>query len=431
MASGLVVLGSTLVLSACGSSAPARSSQRQSQQGSSTSTATSSARVPSSVGSSRSASSASCLSPGAPIQASELAPALASVQFVSPDQGWAAGAAGILVTGDGGAHWRTQVTLGQAVGQLDFVSASEGWAVAAHELLGTSDGGRCWVRLDEPAVGHLRTVHFVSPEVGFGVAGGTAPLLGTGETPPGQEGFGQPFAPVPPRQGGVLVVTTDGGRSWRTLANAPRNAQSVCFVSGSLGWLGAGGGLYRSTDGGASWTEIADPGAASGAAPRGTDEVVLDCGAPSELAAAVTTGGAAAGNSPWALAAGVGGRAISVLQADMFEGAPLDTPVTPGSYPGPVSVIGSGAFAAAGWTPAASAPEMAKVEVLQTNGTVLQPARGVPGLGDPTGLAFLSARQGWVVGVAASGGSLEFTRGVIERTTDGGASWTLQDTVGS
>ncbi len=416
------------MLAACGSSGPARtassSTPRQSSAGTSAAGGTSSARGSSSTPSS---TTAACLRDAEPTPSSLTAPALASVQFVSTSTGWAAGAAGILATTNGGTLWRTQLSTSQVVGQVDFVSAADGWAVAEDELLGTTDGGRCWQALGEPSVGHLRTVHFVSPTLGFGVAGGTAPLLGQGEKPPGDEGFGQAFAPVPPRQGGKLVMTSDGGRHWTVLSGAPANAQSVCFVSPTLGWLGAGGGLYRSTDGGTSWTLVADPGAASGRAPAGTDLVDLDCGAPAELAAVVNTGGAAAGNQPWALAAGSGGTSLGVLQADMFDGAPLDTPVSPGSYPGVVSVIGNGVFAAAGWTPAASAPEMAKVEVLRTDGTVLQPARGVPSLGDPTGLAFLSGQEGWVVGVAATGGSLQPSQGVIEKTTDGGASWVLQD----
>jgi len=380
------------------------------------------------------ATTAACLADSAPASAGEASPATDAVQFVTSTTGWVSGAGRILRTTDGGRHWTVQLTTGADMGEVDFLSTTTGWVVGAHELLGTVDGGSCWQVLGEPGVGSLRMVHFVSPMVGFGVAGGTFALEPAGSTPPSapDEGFTGPFAPVDPRQGGVLVATTDGGRQWQPVAGAPDNAQSVCFVNPSDGWLGAGGGLYRSTDGARHWTEIADPGAASGTAPNGTDVEQVSCGAPSEVWVASDSGGAAAGNSPWAIFGSASGTGARLLADDMYPGAGTTSPPapTPGSYPGPVSVIGDGVAAVAGFTPAAPPPRSVEVEVLRTDGQQVEPPEPVPGLGEVTGLAFLSARDGWIVGFGAANGTVEATVGVIEHTDDGGAVWQVQDQIG-
>jgi photosystem II stability/assembly factor-like uncharacterized protein len=359
---------------------------------------------------------------------------VAAIQFVSPQVGWAAGAGRIVATTDGGARWSTQLTTDADFGEVDFLSSRTGWAVGDHELLGTADGGRCWRQLAEPDGGSLRMVHFATPTVGFGVAGGAFSLEPAGSsTSSTDEGFTGAFVPVDPRTGGVLVETDNGGRSWSPVPSAPANAQSVCFVNGADGWLGAGGGLYRTTDGGQHWAEVADPGSTSGAAPDGTDIAQVGCGAPTQVWVASDTGGAAAGNSPWAVFASTTGTGATLLQADMYPGGGYPAPPqTPGSYPGAVSVIGSGLAAVTGFTPAAPPPETTKVEVLNASGQQVEPARPVAGIGQPWGLAFLSATDGWVVGYGTTAsGAPDTTVGVIEHTTNGGSTWTVQDRIGS
>lgn len=344
-----------------------------------------------------------------------------------------AGAGRILRTADGGAHWALQLATDSNFGEVDFVSATTGWALGSHELLRTTDAGVCWLSMDEPAAGALRQVHFVTPTLGFGVAGGTFALDPSRQAASSveDEGFGGPFAPVDPRSGGVLVVTADGGRRWRRVPSAPPNAQSVCFVSASDGWLGAGGGLYRSVDGGRHWREVADPGASSGAAPRGTDVADVGCGAPSQVWLASDTGSAALGSSPWAVFASTTGDGAQLLQADMYSGADAPGPPgTPGSYPGPISVIGDGLAAVAGYTPAEAPPGTTKVEVIDASGKELHPPRPVPGIAMPNGLAFLSATDGWVVGDGSRRNrELETSLGLIEHTANGGRTWTVQDRV--
>lgn len=421
-----LMLAGALVLSACGHGAP-RSTAVRSRSSRSTASAPSTTH---SAPSASSPSTASCVTDSTPSAAGEVAPGAAAVELVSGSTGWVAGAGRILATTDGGVHWTVQLTTAADFGEVDFLSTSTGWAVAAHELLVTTDGGQCWQKLAEPSLGDLRMVHFVSDTTGFGVAGGTIVLDPASASANADEGFSGPFAPVDPRTGGVLVETTDGGHRWSPVPTAPRNAQSVCFVDATTGWLGAGGGLYRSVDGGRQWSEVADPGASSGAAPDGNDIARVGCGAPDQVWVASDTGGVAAGTSPWAVFASTSGTGARLLQADMYPGAVPAPPGTPGSYPGPISVIGAGLAAVGGFTPAATVGQMARVEVLDANGQVLSPARGVAGLAEPVGLAFLSASEGWVVGVATSHGNPDFEAGVIERTTDGGQTWTVQRRIG-
>jgi photosystem II stability/assembly factor-like uncharacterized protein len=428
-----VLVGGGLVCAACSSTHPSSRSSATARRSAASSASSGSSPSRSTSGSgSGSTSTASCLASATPAAAGASAPAVDAIELVTPTVGWAAGAGRILHTTDGGAQWTVQLTSSLVFGDVDFLSSQTGWAVGDQGLLGTTDGGGCWVQLGEPAVGPLRTVHFVSPSVGFGVAGGTFSLEPAGSSSSGStasEGFVGAFAPVDPRQGGVLVATTDGGRSWHTVADAPANAQSVCFVSASTGWLGAGGGVYETTDGTAQWKEVADPGASSGAAPNGNDIAGVDCGAPSDVWLTSDTGGAAAGNSPWAVFVLTSSSGARLLAADMYPGVTAAPDPTPGTYPGPVSVIGNGVAAVAGFTPAAPPPRTVEAEVLDRSDQLLEPPQPVPDLGEVSGLAFISADDGWIVGMGTHDGTVDSSVGVIEHTTDGGAHWTVQDTV--
>lgn len=152
------------------------------------------------------------------------------MQFVSGSKGWVAGWDQILGTGDGGRHWVTKyrTTAAAALATVDFADGTHGWVVGASTILVTVDGGGHWRALPEPCP-VIRTVHFISPAVGFAVAGGSLPWLG-----------------VPP-VGGVLLRTTDGGRHWQRLA-APANAQTVCFADPSAA------GSARTDESTARWT---------------------------------------------------------------------------------------------------------------------------------------------------------------------------------
>jgi hypothetical protein len=150
---------------------------------------------------------------------------LTGVQFVSAADGWVVGQDKILATTDGGRQWTVQDSGQLDLTSVDFVSSEAGWAVGTHSVLATLDGGAHWAALPEPCP-LIRSVHFVSPDVGFAVAGGRNVT---------------DFGPEAPEVAGVVMVTSDGGRSWRVLP-APAGAQTICFSAPAMaGWAPAGG----------------------------------------------------------------------------------------------------------------------------------------------------------------------------------------------
>lgn len=353
----------------------------------------------------------SCLASGAASAAANQ-PDLTAVQFLSSSQGWIAGPGRILATSDGGAHWVSQLSSANRIGSVDFVSSQAGWAVANTHLLGTTDGGACWHYLGEPAQ-PLRQVHFVSPSQGWGIAGGGL-TLGAGGAVSGESGV-----PVPPQSGGVLAQTANGGATWALDSSAPTNAQSVCFATPSQGWLAASGVIYRSSDGGASWTAVDNTN------PHGTngpyfDRVSLQCAGPSSVWAVADTLQVAAGNQPWALLHSTDGTNFAVVLQNQFSPTGPFGVSPPGSYPGPFSSISPTAVAVAGYTPA-RATNPAGVVVL--NGTSHGSPVPATGIGMPTGLAFTSPTQGWVVGTVSPSGA---GPAVVESTSNGGATWSVQ-----
>jgi hypothetical protein len=61
------------------------------------------------------------------------------------------------------------------------------------------------------------------------------------------------------------------------------------------------------------------------------------------------------------------------------------------------------------------------MDIATDNGSKLSSSRNVTGIYQPTGVAFVSADRGWVIGVSVPGKA-----SVIEATSNGGRTWTLQ-----
>src|SRR5262249_58606037 len=140
----------------------------------------------------------------------------------------------IVPTTDGGRHWNVQDRGRFGLVSVDFTDDWHGWAVGAHRVLATSDGGQHWRVLPEPCPA-VRAVHFVSPSVGFAVAGGTQVCPFGGLLVPGH--------------GGVVLATGNGGQTWRPVA-APAGAPSGWFHTPARGWAGAAGGVLPRGPGG-------------------------------------------------------------------------------------------------------------------------------------------------------------------------------------
>jgi photosystem II stability/assembly factor-like uncharacterized protein len=351
--------------------------------------------------------------PAAPVDFAFSADALTGIQFVSPTRGWAVGVGAILATTDGGQRWTVQRSGQLNLTSVDFISGQVGWAVGNSTLLATSDGGVHWAALPEPCP-VIRSVHFISPETGFAVAGGSNVL--------------DPGA-VTPEIAGVVLATSDGGRSWRRLPT-PADAQTVCFSDPQDGWLGAGGRLYRTTEGGRSWTRVtAGTQASVGGYPA---VMIVQCaGAGSAWALDVGAGATMSKQPNVGYHAGPAG-AVPVFAEQYFPHPGVRVAAdSPGSYPGPFSAISPSAAVYIGWCPAcagtATAPT-APWDLVTGSGALLTPEGTVPGLDQPVAASFLSPQIGWVVGIVISDNGPGRVRQQqrIVCTDDGGRTWHVQ-----
>jgi photosystem II stability/assembly factor-like uncharacterized protein len=425
---------------AAGTPAPARSAPAQSAP------STGATRAPG--GPSSAPSAANCTSTGASVTADRApasgsagtdsastgaarggaAPSLQAIQFADASHGWAAGNGRILATSDGGHSWIRQYAGPAALYQVDFTDAAHGWAVGKNVLLRTTDGGSTWTAVAEPALGAagpgapcqgIDTVHFVSPSIGYAVAGGVAgadaPVLGS---------LSGPFS------GGRLLRSADGGQTWQQLGGTPADPESACFTSVSDGYLGAPGAIWHTRDGGTSWTKsFTEPPAARGASGAIGDTPNVQCAGPDAAWVLFVGQGTAMMHSPYlAYVTKDGGTWRGVMEEPMLESSlrpRLHLRAGPGSEPGPFSVISPDAAAFVGYTPPANGWGAAPLSLAVNGGATLSGTGDIAAINQPLAAAFLSTNQGWVVGE-----NLKTRTFAIEATTDGGHTWTTQYTTG-
>jgi hypothetical protein len=329
-------------------------------------------------------------------------PALASIQMVTARLGWAAGAGGVYATQDG-LRWAQQFHSPEPVANVDFINASTGWVVGLQRLYRTVDGGVHWSALP-PMSTPLRTVHFASPLLGWGIAGG--------------DNVGPSHGWLIANSGGALMKTTDGGAHWSALP-APVDPQTVCFTGPSNGWLGARNGVYRSTDGGQSWhSSLVRPDYFATAYGQTT---LVECAGPVALWVDFQGGGAALSHSPYLAYATVDGRNWRLVLGEWYTEStvlPQTAPYGPGSYPGSFSVIDPSNAAFLGDGPATMKVDM---EMATQGGAVVTNSGSIGGAWWTAGASFVSRSTGWVI-VGMNGGNAM----AIEATTDGGLHWSQQ-----
>ncbi len=337
------------------------------------------------------------------------------MEFVSSEVGWVVGPDVVLATTTGGRQWRVELDSRQPLLGSDFLNSRDGWVVASSTLYRTTDGGVLWRSLGEPSL-PLWSVHFVSPLEGWGIVGSAAvawaPVEDGSEAPPA---------------GGSVVLTSDGGASWRQL-NAPSNAELMCFPDSSEGWLGVPGAVYRSDDGGLTWSLAFSEPAVAGVAAA--DDTLVECAHPSAVWVYFHGEGGALGHEGYVSVASVDGAHWQVvLDEPYIEGQRWgdSVPQGPGTYPGPLSVVSTSAAAYLGYTPALGCGGVEMV-VATRGGSVLGPVLPVP-LTTVASAAFLSPRAGWVVGsvftTPGPGGCGSDTAEILA-TTDGGGTWPEQ-----
>ena len=327
-------------------------------------------------------------------------PALSAIQMVGPRLGWAVGSHAIFATVDG-THWSKQYGSTEEFVGVAFVNASTGWAVGVRSLLGTSDGGKTWRSLGEPSA-PLRSVHFVDPLRGWGIAGGTDP----------EEMHGW----LVPAGNATLVSTHDGGLTWTAL-DGPANPQTICFSELAQGWIGAQDGVYvyRYVEQGQSWSKTlqrSDQAADSG-------RTLIECAAPRALWVEFIGGGAAAGHAPYVIHATADGQSWRTVMAESgtIGNSLPGVPAGSGSYPASFSVVDPADAVFVGDTP----PAMAASCVIASNGgATLKRTGSIANAAETFAAAFTSTSSGWVLTRNASGDY------VIVATSDGGYHWSQQ-----
>ena len=119
---------------------------------------------------------------------------------------------------------------------IGFVDPLIGHAVGASgTLLRTEDGGRSWAVQSPGTNENLWAVKFISNTVGL-VGGGATPWQNS------------------KKSSGIILRTTDGGRSWQTVYESKNRVSDFSFVNGKLGFAsGVGGVILKTEDGGKSW----------------------------------------------------------------------------------------------------------------------------------------------------------------------------------
>jgi photosystem II stability/assembly factor-like uncharacterized protein len=356
----------------------------------------------------------SCAGPATPYGTSYESGELTGIEFVSPARGWTVGQHTILATTDGGAHWQAQLSGSLDLSSVDFISGQDGWAAGPTTLLTTTDGGAHWTSLPEPCP-LIDSVHFISPTSGFAVAGG--------------RNIGATVNPLPPDQGGVVLTTSDGGRTWRTLP-APANAQTVCFSDPRHGWLGAAGRLYRTSDGGKNWTVLTS-----------TTGTQLASGDSEYMAGMVVE--CAGGGSAWAVRVGPGAEmsqephvgyhadqsGATPIFAEQYFQLPESKPAAsaPGSIAGPFSALSPSAAVFIDYC-SACGPGTAPWDVATSDGATLTTKGNIGAITNPQAASFMSPEVGWVTGLASvfpASGKPRYQERIVA-TTNGGRTWHVQ-----
>ena len=309
--------------------------------------------------------------------------------FTDSLHGWSVGGAGsILATTDGGATWHPQSS-GTTfdLNAVDFVDAQHGWVVgqqaggSAAIVLRTLDGGASWSSVTPAGVSGLFGVTFTSQLHGW--AAGIYNPTGDGARP-------------------VILGTNDGGLTWSVQLDYYSNGGigPISAVDATHAWaVGWAGQIYATTDG-SHWFRQA----------AGTNALLNSVSFVDQM-----HGWIGGGQGPGIFRDGV-------MLATSDGGNTWTQQTLPNlSYCSKVPSIQGVQFTSLsnGWAVATAqcVPGAAGNVIHTTDGGLTWNIAEPVLQGRFHSLHFTDAMHGWVAG--------EF--GVIEGTSDGGASWTLQN----
>jgi hypothetical protein len=310
----------------------------------------------------------------------------------------------VLATTDGGAHWVQQYSDPTGVWGLDFIDSSSGWAVGVKRLEHTADGGQTWTTIGEPSGHTLVAVDFASRDIGYGLT-----------------------------TIGMVVRTTDAGKSWSGLPAQPtsRPAMSLCHVSSGALVVGDNlGAVSRSSNQGATWATVYSAPPEGG--PVTWDS--LSCSEGSVLDYVTDLPGRR-GDSYLVASSGDGGASWSTEAASDPSGNLGGLAAV--APPAPIPSIADAVLVAPGTLSLIGYPLRGSSLVAVTKGRAGGSFRGrvIQGVVNNTtlpaqqlssihGTSFSDANNGWVlVDVVPNpdGGAAYYT--VVEHTSDGGATW--------
>jgi photosystem II stability/assembly factor-like uncharacterized protein len=300
---------------------------------------------------------------------------LHAVHFVDKQEGWAAGADGVVWhTVDGGRNWERQPTgTRAALRGICFFNPYTGWVVGREELpngggsagliLATTDGGMHWSRVPGPSLPGLNCVRFFDQNTGL-VAGDGTDLCPSG-----------------------LFATRDGGKTWHSAPGPRSPSWCACdFRDPQTGVLaGAWGGLATIREGVLNPADVDKLG--------GRDVCAVRLQGPTGAAAGrnglVLVSQDSAGDR-WGFAdLGIGAETAS--DCDFAAVAHVDRHIWVAGRPGSVVF---------------HSPDLGKTWEAQATGQTLS----------IHALCFCDSRTGWATGEL----------GTILGTTDGGKTWTVQ-----
>lgn len=186
----------------------------------------------------------SVLTPNVDAQPSHIFP-------IDPETLVAVGGGQIFLTRDGGNSWKidTVIAEGGSFTDLWFLDKQHGWASGYYGvsktfrpfLYTTDDGGISWKEVLTADIGILpESVCFLDQNKGW--LAGRRPVF-TGQAVP---------------SGGVLLLTTDGGKHWipTEIGSDDPFFNVVRFSDKDHGWLAGRDNLYRTEDGGKTWMRV-------------------------------------------------------------------------------------------------------------------------------------------------------------------------------
>ncbi|MCA1636297.1 MAG: hypothetical protein LC802_22045 [Acidobacteria bacterium] len=213
------------------------------------------------------------------------------VQFISGTVGWLLEDDYLLRTQDGGKSWQKKAFKDTDINSFIFIDDKSGWCVAQRQITpatpdgeerfqgliyATDDGGDTWELQFAGKPGDLYSSRF---EGVFAISTRTVWVVGYDllHTKDGGKTWKQVWVDkrdelygrnnriefadentgwITANQGGLYLLTNDGGRSWE-LRSGPHSEgfYDLIYISSSEAYL-VGGGIYKSSDGGKSWNKI-------------------------------------------------------------------------------------------------------------------------------------------------------------------------------